>query len=187
MDNTVNTLSNTIADVRRFVLNEKTLTNLAATLGTFRLVSSNALTLSEHTLTVVDNVNGLIQTNRPSIALAVSNLVFFTEEIDRFSKGLSSMLDTNSIGLNASIKNIESSTAVLKTLADDLQAGKGPAGTLLKNEQLSADVSQIAYNLNIATSNLNRLGLWGILWKHKPPKTNEPPPPARKSPPSKNN
>ena len=109
-----------------------------------------------------------------------------TEEIDRFSKGLSSMLDTNSIGLNASIKNIESSTAVLKTLANDLQAGKGPAGTLLKNEQLSADVSQIAYNLNIATSNLNRLGLWGILWKHKPPKTNAPPPHARTSPPGKN-
>jgi phospholipid/cholesterol/gamma-HCH transport system substrate-binding protein len=175
MDNTVNTLSNTIADVRRFVLNEKTLTNLAATLGSFQLISSNVLTVSEHALTAVDNVNGLVQTNSPSVALAVSNLVFFTEEVDRFSKGLSSMLDTNSIGLNAAIKNIESSTAVLKTLADDLQAGKGPAGTLLKNEQLSADVSQIAYNLNIATSNLNRLGLWGILWKHKPPKTNPPP------------
>ena len=72
------------------------------------------------------------------------------------------------------MKNIESSTEVLKNVLDELQAGKGLAGTLLKNEQLAASVEQIANNLSITSSNLNRLGLWGILWQHKPPRTNAP-------------
>jgi hypothetical protein len=29
--------------------------------------------------------------------------------------------------------------------------------------------------LEITASNLNRLGLWGILWSKKPPRTNRPP------------
>jgi len=32
-------------------------------------------------------------------------------------------------------------------------------------------VSQIASNLSVTTSNLNRLGLWGVLWQHKPPQS----------------
>jgi hypothetical protein len=44
---------------------------------------------------------------------------------------------------------------------------------LLSNEQVATNVSQIAQNLSITTSNLNRLGLWGILWQHKPAKTKE--------------
>jgi len=73
------------------------------------------------------------------------------------------------------VKNIESSTVVLKTVLDELQAGKGLAGSLLKNEQLAATVSQIANNLSITSSNLNRLGLWSVLWQHKPPRTNASP------------
>src|SRR5205823_4607188 len=104
----------------------------------------------------------------------------------RFATGLSGVLSTNTAQISLAIKNIESSTVVLKTLADDLQAGKGPAGTLLKNEQLSTNVSQIAYNLSIASSNLNRLGLWGILWAHKSPKTNAHPSPSMSWPAPKN-
>jgi len=55
---------------------------------------------------------------------------------------------------------------------DDLQAGKGLAGTLLQNDQLATNCLVIADNLAVATSNLNRLGLWGILWSHKTPATN---------------
>jgi hypothetical protein len=54
----------------------------------------------------------------------------------------------------------------LKQLMTNLQSGKGPAGMLLQNEELSANVQAIANNLSMASSNLNRLGLWGFLW-HK--------------------
>jgi hypothetical protein len=67
-------------------------------------------------------------------------------------------------------KNISSSTAILKNVLTDVQAGKGLAGTLLQDQVLSSNVQAIAGNLAVTTSNLNREGLWGILWSHTPPK-----------------
>jgi hypothetical protein len=84
------------------------------------------------------------------------------------------VLNSNSTEISSAVKNVESSTVVLKNLVDDVQAGKGAAGTLLRDEALAADLSLIASNLSVTTSNLNRLGLWGILWQHRPPRTNAP-------------
>ena len=44
----------------------------------------------------------------------------------------------------------------------------------LQNQELATNVQSIANNLAVTTSNLNRLGLWGILWSHKPAPTNTP-------------
>ena len=84
------------------------------------------------------------------------------------------LVATNSPEINAAVKNIESSTATLKSLLEGVQEGKGLAGKLLENEQIAANVSRIVDNLSITTSNLNRLGLWRILWQHKTPATNAP-------------
>ena len=165
IDETARKLNDTIAEVRRLVLNDQTLTNLSAAAGNLRAVSERALTM-------VDNINSVVATNSPAIAQSGSNLVAFSEQLNQFSSTLSGVLATNTPEINTAVKNIESSTEVLKNLLDDVQAGKGLAGTLLKNEQVSAHVSEIANNLSITSSNLNRLGLWGILWQHKPPQTN---------------
>ena len=71
-------------------------------------------------------------------------------------------------------------------LLEGVQAGKGLAGKLLENEEIASNVSQIVYNLSVTTSNLNRVGLWGILWQHRPPRTNEPAPPHGSLTPPKN-
>jgi hypothetical protein len=55
-----------------------------------------------------------------------------------------------------------------------LQAGKGLAGNVLRNEVLATNFQEIAGNLAVTTSNLNRVGLWGILWSKTPPKTAAP-------------
>ena len=85
------------------------------------------------------------------------------------------MLSTNSTEITAAVKNIESSTEVLKNLMTDLHEGKGLIGALLRNETLATNVDSIAGNLAITTQRLNRHGLWGILWSHEPPETNRPP------------
>jgi ABC-type transporter Mla subunit MlaD len=168
IDKTAQALNDAIADVRRHTLNEQTLTNLSEVVSRFRLVS-------EHALTTVDNFNSLVETNRPSIAVSVSNLVLFTQQANQFgaqanqfADALTGLVATNSPRITAAVTNIQG-------LLDDLQAGKGLAGELLKNERMAANMAQIANNLSITTSNLNRLGLWGILWKQKPPRTNAPP------------
>jgi phospholipid/cholesterol/gamma-HCH transport system substrate-binding protein len=165
IDETARRLNDMIAEVRRLVLNNQTLTNLS-------VAASNLRTVSERALTMVDNINSVVTTNSPAIAQSGSNLVAFSEQLNQFGSALSGVLATNTPEINAAVNNIESSTEVLKNLLDDVQAGKGLAGTLLRNEQLSAHAAEIANNLSITSSNLNRLGLWGILWQHKPPQTN---------------
>jgi len=116
----------------------------------------------------------LISTNGPALGTAGSNLVHFSAQLQGFAVGLDRILDTNAPVINAAVKNIETSTEVLKNVLEDLQAGKGLAGNLLRDESLAASVSQIANNLSVTTSNLNRLGVWGILWQRKPPRTQPP-------------
>ena len=57
----------------------------------------------------------------------------------------------------------------------ELQSPNGLAGRLLNDPALAASFSQLAQNLAVTSSNLNRLGLWRILWKRKDARTNEPP------------
>jgi len=163
VDQTTKRLDDAIADVRRLLLNEETLTNLATAV-------SNARIATEHAVGTVDNINSLVTTNSEAVASAVSNVVFFSQQINQFAGGLKEVLATNSDELNASLKNFEASTASLKGLLQGVQSGQGLAGDVLRNEQLATNVNAIAANLSVTTSNLNRLGLWHFLWhKEVPP------------------
>ena len=165
IDVTAQKLDASVTDLRRVVLNENTLTN-------FSVAVNNLRTLTEEALGTVGEINILVATNGQQVGFAVSNIVYFSQELTRLAGSAQTVLDTNGTSISAATKNIESSTEVLKKLADDLQSGKGLAGTVLQNQQLATNVQDIADNLSITTSNLNRLGLWGILWSHKPPATN---------------
>jgi phospholipid/cholesterol/gamma-HCH transport system substrate-binding protein len=163
IEETANRLNDAIADIRRLALNDQTLTNLSVAVGNLR-------TVSEHAISAVDGLNSLVTSNAPALSTSGSNLVTFSEQLTNFGGDLSQLLATNSPVLNAAVKNIESSTIMLKDLLADVQAGKGLAGNLLQSPVLATNVSLIVSNLSITSSNLNRLGLWGIMWQHKPPK-----------------
>ncbi len=175
IDNTVSNLDQALANVTRLALNPETLTNLA-------LAVNNLRGFSESALVVADNVNGLLTTNGPVIAHSASNLVVFSEKLNYFADGLNGMVATNREAIHLAVENIEASTDTLKNLLNGVQAGKGLAGGLLKDEQVANNVSQIAQNLSVTTSNLNRLGLWGILWQHKAEKQKEQPARQLKAP-----
>jgi len=167
IDQTAQRLNGAIDDVRRLVLNEQTLTNLSVTVETLRATSERARV-------TVDDINSLVATNRVPLAVTLSNLVVFSEQMQQASANVNDLVTTNGVVLGTAVKNIESSTVILESLLGDMQAGKGLAGTLLKNEALAGDVAKIAQNLSVTTSNLNRVGLWGILWRAKEPRTNTP-------------
>jgi phospholipid/cholesterol/gamma-HCH transport system substrate-binding protein len=168
-------LNGVITDLRRYVLNEQTLTNLSQVAANLRAVSARAVG-------TMNSLDAVVSSNAPAIALSGSNLVAFSEQLNRAGAALNDVLATNGPAVQQAVKNIESSTDILKNLLNDVQAGKGTAGALLRNEQLAANMSQIVYNLSVTTSNLNRIGLWGILWSHKPPRTNAPSPTTLVSP-----
>jgi phospholipid/cholesterol/gamma-HCH transport system substrate-binding protein len=169
IDETAKKLDDSVTDLRREVLNEQTLTNFTVAINNLRFVSEQALG-------TVSDLDALIATNGSQINLAVSNVVFFSQDMIRLANSAQGLVNTNGPEITAAISNIESSTEVLKKLADDLQSGKGLAGTLMQNEQVATNVQAIAYNLAVASSNLNRLGLWKFLWHHEPLSTNAPSP-----------
>ena len=137
IDETAKKLDAAVSDVRRLVLNEQTLTNFADTIGNLRSVSAQATN-------TVASINALVATNGAQIHLAVSNVVFFSQDLASLSGEAHGIISTNGPEISAAVKNIDDSTEVLKKLMDDLQSGKGLAGTLLQNEQLSTNVQAIA-------------------------------------------
>ncbi|HTY86039.1 MAG TPA: MlaD family protein [Candidatus Acidoferrum sp.] len=166
IEDTARKLDDSVTDLRRVVLNEQALTN-------FSMAVNNMRTFSEQALGTVGDINAMVATNRDQVGLAVSNIVFFSQELISLSGSARSLMATNSTDITAAVKNIETSTEILKSLMGDIQNGKGIAGTMLQNQQFSTNVETIANNLAVASSNLNRFGMWHFLF-HKEP-TPKPP------------
>jgi len=159
IDETAKKLDASVTDLRRVVLNEQVLTNFSIALDNVRSISDQAR----------DTVNGLdtlIASNSVRISDATSNFVTFSQQLNQLSGTANGLLATNGTDISTAVKNIETSTEVLKSLVQDIQSGKGLAGAVLQNQQLAANVQTIAANLAVTSSNLNRRGLWGILWTH---------------------
>jgi hypothetical protein len=136
---------------------------------------NNMRMASEQAMGTMNDINAIVTTNGSQVSLAVSNLLFFSQELTRLAGSADTVLATNAPEITASVNNIKSSTDALKKIMDDLQSGRGLAGTVLQNQQLATNVQAIADNLSIASGNLNRLGLWGFLWHKEAVPTNTPP------------
>lgn len=166
LDETAKRLSDAIADIHETLLNEHTLTNMAVTVANLRQVSERARA-------AVERIDLLVQTNTPVFSQSGSNLVEFSEQLKAAGGHLNSLLATNSPDVTAAVQNLEESSLMIRQLLQDVREGKGAAGTLLQDEQVAAHISTLARNLAITSENLNRRGLWGILWKRKEPKNEE--------------
>ena len=170
-DDSVKKINAMIEEFGKHVLNEQTMTNLSATIGNFHRISEQALA-------TMDNITALVQTNAPVISQSLSNVSDFSTKLGSAGDSIQQLIETNRAEITTAIKNIETATATLTNLLNEAQSGKGLAGTIIKNEQLAANFSRIVENISITTSNLNRLGLWRILWKPHgptPATTNQPP------------
>ena len=165
LDGTAKKLDLAISDLRSQVLNAQTLSSFGTSITNLRV-------FTEQAIGTIQGINDVIATNGAQVGVAVSNAVYFSTELTRLAGSAQEVLATNGANLTAATKNLEDISVTAKLLAADLQAGKGLAGTVLQNPELATNVQLLAANLAVTSSNLNRLGLWGILWSHKPPATN---------------
>jgi len=151
-----------VTDLRVQVLNAGTLANFGTSITNLKM-------FTEQALGAVKNINSIVATNRTQVGLAVSNAVLFSEGLTRLSASAQALLDSNGATISVATKNLAETTETFKKITGDLQAGKGLAGTVLQNPELATNFQVLAANLAVTSSNLNRLGLWGILWSHNPP------------------
>jgi phospholipid/cholesterol/gamma-HCH transport system substrate-binding protein len=193
LDRTVEDIHKAVQRVDRTVLGDESMTNLITAFANVRQVSEQARAVVEKAITATDRaasfvdkaasaverLDGLVQTNAAPMTAAVTNLLTFSREMTDVSKDLKGLIETNRAEINSVIRNFGTSTQVLTNLLSDLQAGKGLAGGLLKDEQFKNEVlllvtnyNNVASNLSVTFSNLNNHGLWWMLWKPKAEKTN---------------
>ncbi len=165
IDETAKKLDASVTDLRAQVLNAETLANFGGSI-------TNMKQFTEQALATVRDINGIVNTNGAQFSVAVSNAVAFSAGLIQLETTAAGLLTTNGENLSQATKNIAETSATFKQLAGDMQAGKGLAGVILQNPGLATNVQVIAANLAVTSSNLNRLGLWGILWSHKAPVTN---------------
>jgi phospholipid/cholesterol/gamma-HCH transport system substrate-binding protein len=169
LDETAKKLDASISDLRAQVLN-------AQVLGNFGSTMTNVRVFTEQAVDTIRDVDRIIGTNGAQVDAAVSNFVLFSSQLNQLGIQASNLLTTNGVNLTAATKNIENLTA-------EAQSGKGLAGTLLSNSDVATNVQMLAANLSIASSNLNRFGLWHFLWAHPPPRTNSVKPVTLENPP----
>ena len=166
---TMKDLDQAVTNVNRTVLSPETL-------GKFGLAIGNLQAASATAVKVVTSAETLFDTNSPDIRIAITNFEGFSAKLKLVADELDQVIVTNQGGVNETIKNLRDTSASFKLLSSDLEAGKGLAGSLLKDEKLKVQMASLVTNANAMAatfasfgSNLNQRGLWSILWKPKHP------------------
>ena len=159
-------ITNIVNRIDSKLLDEQTLTNLAAGLSNLREISSEASA-------TIAGVNQLILTNTPPINAAIENVVTFSEQLKNAGGDLQNLINTNSVVIDESLANIKKTTESLHNLVAAAEQGKGLAGKLFSDEELARNFSTLSSNLVDVSAKLNRGGLWGILWADKNKNTND--------------
>ena len=159
VDDTVKKIESTVVQLQTTVLNQQTMTNLAVTVVNLR-------TASQQVADAVGSINALVATNGAQVNVAVSNVVYFSQRLTDVADDAQGIIATNGMVISDAVSNLDNTTETLKQIADEMHAGRGLAGAILADQQLATNVQVTVNNLAIASSNLNQLGLWHILWRH---------------------
>jgi ABC-type transporter Mla subunit MlaD len=161
--------------VNRTVLAEQTLTNFTAmvtnllalgeeTRRQIRTVSDGAIEMERKAIGTLDRVDALLATNTAPIQLAVSNVLRFSEQLNKVGADLQDTVGSSRPPVQAALRNLETASAQVTNLLGEVQSGRGLAGALLKDDvlarnfkQLAADLPAISGQVNGAISNVNLL------------------------------
>jgi phospholipid/cholesterol/gamma-HCH transport system substrate-binding protein len=171
---TANDIDQMFIRINKTFLNDETLTNFLTNLTA---TLSNADVMTRGAVTVIQDAQILLHTNTNAFNATVSNLVAASAKLDTVADKVDSLIATNRDKVNEAIQNLRDTSASARQIAADLQAGKGMAGTLLKDSQMQADTKSLVSNANATAAsintfftNLDQYGLWHMLWKQKPAK-----------------
>ena len=153
LDSAVARINSAVERVDRTLLSDAVLTNLTASAVHFRAVSERAEAL------LVD-AQGLVHEQRPAIATVVTNFNILSLSLVASSSNLQSMMDSARPEVLSTLRSASVAVEDVKSIASDLQAGRGVAGAVLKDDALKGQFNAAIANLNTASSNLARFGIF---------------------------
>lgn len=114
----------------------------------------------------------LNETTLSNLSASVAALHQFADAALVTAGNINALVLTNTAPISSALANLNTASASLTNLLGDVQSGKGVAGRAIEDPQFAANLAETIANLNAVSSNLNRFGLWHVLWKKHPPLTN---------------
>jgi len=160
LSGTVGQLSNAVQRLDKTLLRDENLNNLIDTI-------SNLKGASERARTAMGTINTFLATNTISLSQSVTNFAAFTDKLNLVTVELRDTLATNKIGLAAAVNNIGRATERADRILREVEEGKGLAGALLRNPEMSDYTAVMLSNAMVFSSNLNQKGIWGVFRKPK--------------------
>lgn len=164
---TLKNLDQAITNINQTILSQKTLTNFGNSIGNFQTVTESASRMSS-------KVEQWLDANSGPIAITMTNLKAVSEKLNTMADDLAQTFSTNRQDITGTIHDFRQTAANLKQISSDLEAGKGLAGGVLKDELMKAQAAAAISNFNqLAISyhqfsvRLNENGLWAVLRKPK--------------------
>ena len=152
----------TINQLNQGLLSESNMNNLTAAIANFRLVSENATNM-------FGDMGGLIASNRHYVTLTVSNIQVTSERLAKITDTTSKIMDEVAVGrelIPSTMTNLSVFSQQTTQLMTLVQSGQGLAGTLLTDKETAQRFSLMVSNISLVSSNLNKMGLWHVLF-HK--------------------
>ncbi len=162
-------LDQVVERVDRMILSASTLKDVTNTLANLRRTSERLdRTLGE--------VELLVSSEKPALAATVSNLQAFSATLtplagqvgalaaraDSLLVRADTLVATNETTLREALGGFRDASLAVRDLTQDLQAGRGAVGALLKDPKLQSELGATLINLNTVSSNLANNGLF---WK----------------------
>lgn len=171
LDQVAASLQTAAGRIDKLLLNESNMVALSESVTNLRDVTRRATNTLAGAEGLVASVHSLVLTNSDSVSYTMTNLAQFSEELKKAGTELNSIVAANRADVGTVVKNLEQASGIAKDLLVDVQAGKGVAGGLLRDDELKRDLQAVMSNLTQLSSNLNRNGLF---YKPKTPRLSEP-------------
>ena len=162
-------LDQVVDRVDRMILSASTLKDVTNALANLRQTSERL----DRTLIEVES---LVSSEKPMVSATVSNFQAFSATLTPLSAQVGalvshadsllvradSLISTNESSLREALGGLRDASLSVRDITQDLQAGRGAVGALLKDPKLQAELGATLGNMTTVSSNLARNGLF---WK----------------------
>ncbi len=172
----------TMKDLDQAITNVNASALSTNTLAHFVMAVNNLEVVSEKAVGAASRAENLLSANAAPFNSTISNFQALSVRLTNTAAELDRLIVTNRDDVRKVVGNLTVASDQFKQIALDLQAGKGSAGALLKDEKMAAEMASFVSNANTMTAefsdfgrNLNQRGIWAMLWKPKHTETNRPP------------
>jgi len=169
-----------MSDIDKAVINVNSTVLAAAALTNFETTMTNLGSVTEDAAAMSKEVRGILDSNAPSIHVAITNFAALAGKLDLMADKLDSVISTNTSDVTEAVKSLKAASAYLQQLSGGLQAGQGLVGSWLKDEQMKTNFAAMLIHINDMAEQYSRFGktlnensLWHII-THKPSPTNAP-------------